>query len=398
MKKLISFVVLALLVANTVVAADQFTLMGKVDGAVGDSAVLSYRISIGNQLKAFRYASKIKQGHFLFKENLREPVEAQLEIGEVKVVLYLEPAEMELYIPKSHPEQFRLKGSKTHDDGERLDKSTGALTKLQSEFDDQILKKYKKMDSIPETDPAYKKLSDEKDVLKLRYDSVSALIGKLQIAFIRMNLNSYYPIVSNIFSTCLSKSYISVDSARILFDRMPETIRNSTGSKFLNLEIKMKENVVVGKMAPDFNTPDMNGKLVKLSGYRGTHYVLLDFWASWCVPCVKGLPHMKVLYNKYHNKGLELIGVSCDWSKADWLAAVDKHQIGAWPQVSIVHSQEKAAQGYIFDEDIQCKYPTDRIPRYILIDKTGKIIAKWGNSTEESEKDQDRVLKEIFGE
>jgi len=398
MKKLISFVVLALLVANTVVAADQFTLKGKVDGVVGDSVVLSYRTSIGNQLKAFKYASKIRQGHFLFLEDLREPVEAQLKMGDVKIRLYLEPTDMELYIPKNHPEQFSMKGSKTHDDGERLAKSTSALTKLQGELGDQIQKRYKELDSISETDPTYKKLSDEKDVLKLRYDSVSALIGKLQVAFIRMNLNSYYPIVSNIFSACLYKSYISVDSARILFDRMPEIIRNSRASRFLNFEIKMKENVVVGKMAPDFNTPDMNGKLVKLSGYRGTDYVLLDFWASWCVPCVKGLPHMKVLYNKYHNKGLELIGVSCDWSKADWLAAVDKHQIGAWPQVSIVQSQEKAAQGYLFDEDIQCKYPTDGIPRYILIDKTGKIIAKWGNSTEESEKDQDRVLKEIFGE
>ena len=389
---------LALLAANTVVAANQFILKGKIEGAVGDSAVLSYWTSIGNQSKVFKYTSKIRQGHFLFKEDLREPIEAQLEIGGVKIRLYLESTEMELYIPKNHPEQFRMKGSKTHDDGERLAKSTSALTKLKGELGDQIQKRYKELNSISETDPAYKKLSDEKDSLKLRYDSVSALIGKLQVAFIRMNPNSYYPIVSSVFLACLSRSYISVDSARILFDQMSEKIRNSHASRILNLDIKMKENVIVGKMAPDFNTPDLNGKLVKLSGYRGTNYVLLDFWASWCVPCVKGLPHMKELYNKYHNKGLELIGVSCDRSKADWLAAVDKHQISTWPQVSFVQSLEKAAQGYSFDEDIQCKYPTDGIPRYILIDKAGKIIAKWGNSSEESEKDQDRVLKEIFGE
>jgi len=389
---------LALLAANTVVAANQFILKGKIEGAVGDSAVLSYSITIRNQYKRLTYTSKIRQGHFLFKKDLPEPVEAQLEIGTVKIRLYLEPTDMELYIPKNHSGQFRLKGSKTHDDRERLNNITSAQTKLLDELGNQIQKRNKELNSISEADPAYKKLSAERDSIRLQSDSVSAVIVKLEVAFIRMNPNSYYPIVSNSFLSYLQSSYISVDSARILFDRMPEKIRNCSGSRFLNLEIKMKENIVVGKIAPDFNTPDMNGKMVKLSGYRGTNYVLLDFWASWCVPCVKGLPHMKELYNKYHNKGLELIGVSCDRSKADWLAAVDKHQISTWPQVSFVQSLEKAAQGYSFDEDIQSKYPINKIPRYVLIDKAGKIIAKWGNSTDESEKDQDRVLKEIFGE
>ena len=84
---------LALLAANTVVAANQFILKGKIEGTVGDSAVLSYWTSIGNQSKVFKYTSKIRQGHFLFKEDLRAPVEAQLEIGGVKIRLYLEPTD-----------------------------------------------------------------------------------------------------------------------------------------------------------------------------------------------------------------------------------------------------------------------------------------------------------------
>ena len=398
MKRGIFFLFIALNTANAIYASNQFVLNGKMNGVVTGSAVLSYWTSIGNRSKALNYTSKINHGCFQFKEELQEPVRAQLKIGETEITLYLEPTVMELHIPKDHTEQFRLKGSKTQDDERRLARSTRTLTQLMDKLGSLIQKKYKELNSISASDPAYKKLLAEKESIKSRYDSVFALKGKMEAAFIHSNPKSYYPVISNTFSADLSRGYITVDSARILFNNMSEKVRNCGMSRFLNLEIKMKENVVVGKTAPDFNTPDKNGKQVKLSDYRGTNYVLLDFWASWCVPCVKGLPHMKELYSMYHSKGLELIGVSCDRSKEDWLTAIDKHQIGVWPQVLTVQSPEKASQGYLFEEDIQSKYPTDGIPKYVLIDKTGKIIAKWYGYSEENEKDQDKVLKELFSE
>ena len=195
----------------------------------------------------------------------------------------------------------------------------------------------------------------------------------------------------------LSQKYIQLDIGRVLFNNMSERVQNSLMGKETNKYITIHENVQVGKVAPDFTTPDMNGKMIRLFNYRGGNYVLLDFWASWCSPCIRGLPQMRELYTKYHNKGLQIIGISCDRSKKDWIEAIEKHQISIWPEVSVVQDLEKASQGYNSDEDIRSKYPIDGIPKYLLIDKTGKIIGKWDSYSEQNEQEQDKMMADIFG-
>ena len=74
--------------------------------------------------------------------------------------------------------------------------------------------------------------------------------------------------------------------------------------------ILKKNNTSLGKMAPDFTAIDFEGKPLTLSSFRGKNFVLLDFWASWCGPCRSQYPHLKVLYQKYHPKELEVIGIS----------------------------------------------------------------------------------------
>lgn len=116
----------------------------------------------------------------------------------------------------------------------------------------------------------------------------------------------------------------------------------------------------------DFELPDMDGKMHKLSEYAGKgNYVLVDFWASWCGPCRQEMPNVKKAYDRFHGKGFEIVGVSLDNNKKSWTDAVAKMQM-TWPQLSDLQAwKSSAAQLYYIKS----------IPATLLIGPDGKIVA-----------------------
>jgi peroxiredoxin len=68
----------------------------------------------------------------------------------------------------------------------------------------------------------------------------------------------------------------------------------------------------VGYLAPDFALPDLDGRIVRLSGLRGKKAVFLNFWATWCIPCRQEMPTMEEAYQEYKSRGLEILAVSLD--------------------------------------------------------------------------------------
>ena len=400
MKKKNVYIVLALFVANSIVAANQFTLKGKMDSISSGTAVLTYKVFTGNQFKTKEYSSEMKQGQFQFKGELEEPIDAQLKIGKTKITLYIEPSKMELFIPISKPNKYILKGSNIKREIELYLQDSKDLFDESVRMNDQRQKIDQQIETTPKTDPNYNKLLEMSKLMSSQSDSIFALVVKKRITYIKSHPNSFQSVIDKSLEFLNKLNFISGDSARVLFNNLAEKVRLSTSGTETDLYIKTKENkgIVVGKMAPDFNTPDVNGKTIRLSDFRKKSYVLLDFWASWCIPCIKGIPHIKTLYRKYHDKGFEIISITKDESRKDWLSALKKYDVFQWSQVSSVRDLEKASQGYIDPENISEKYPTGSIPQYILIDKTGKIIGKWEGYYEENEKNQDTLLEEIFGE
>ncbi|MCK5856675.1 MAG: AhpC/TSA family protein [Bacteroidales bacterium] len=144
---------------------------------------------------------------------------------------------------------------------------------------------------------------------------------------------------------------------------------------------KSKVNIAPGVMAPEIDLPTPEGANFKLSSLRGK-VVLIDFWASWCGPCRRANPHVVKLYEKYHDKGFDILGVSLDKDKAKWVKAIASDGL-VWPQVSdLKYWQSEAGRAY----------GVGSIPHTVLIDKEGKIIAIGLRGAT-----LDAKLKEIFG-
>lgn len=169
-----------------------------------------------------------------------------------------------------------------------------------------------------------------------------------------------------------------------------------TCSSFKINSYKTQQTGQPGAVAAGFTTSDMNGKPLKLSDFKGK-YVLLDFWASWCVPCRKSNPHIIQLYHQYKDKGFDVIGVSDDDTRQlQWRNAVKQDSTGIWHQVlrgagKIANNQSGKANA----KDLHQLYNIQSLPTKILIGPTGKIIGRYGDN-DTNDDDLDKALAEIF--
>jgi peroxiredoxin len=123
----------------------------------------------------------------------------------------------------------------------------------------------------------------------------------------------------------------------------------------------------VGKPAPDFSLPDINGKEVRLSSFKGK-YVLVDFWASWCQPCREENPNVVRAYSQFRDKNFTIVGVSLDrpGQKDQWLKAIKSDNL-TWTHLSDLK---------YWDSSIIPLYGIDGIPYNVLVDPQGMVIAE----------------------
>ena len=135
--------------------------------------------------------------------------------------------------------------------------------------------------------------------------------------------------------------------------------------KAFHANVAALKSTQVGMKAPDFTIEGPDGKTVNLYQAKAK-YTVLDFWASWCMPCRAESPKMVQLYQKYHTKGLQIIGISLDNDKSKWQAAIEKDHL-SWTHVSQL-------QGW--KSPVARMYNVSQIPNTYLLDENKKILAK----------------------
>lgn len=181
------------------------------------------------------------------------------------------------------------------------------------------------------------------------------------------SLVSHYP--DNYASALIMRDFVAKDrdlpEVERMFSGLTPRIQSSALGKMVREIIDSRKMVAIGSMAPDFMLQTPEGKTIRLSDLRGK-YVLVDFWASWCGPCMAEVPNVKKVYEKYHAKGFEILGVSLDNKKELWTGAIAKHGLD-WLHVSSLEGWKCP---------VAALYSVTGIPATFLVGPDGKIVAK----------------------
>jgi peroxiredoxin len=150
-------------------------------------------------------------------------------------------------------------------------------------------------------------------------------------------------------------------TAREVYNTLIARFGNSPNLR-QKVQAELKRLDIVGKPAPQFAADDLAGSPVRLASYRGK-YVLVDFWATWCAPCIAELPRLQAAYRTYHDSGFEIISISLDENKSAVTDFVKARKI-PWPQL---HNASSPA-------DLVSAFGVITIPAVYLIDPQGTVV------------------------
>jgi peroxiredoxin len=199
------------------------------------------------------------------------------------------------------------------------------------------------------------------------------------LALLDSSINHKSPLEGYFVLFNLMQEQKTEDLKSIISKMEPKEV-NSEYYQDVNKLYSENKTIEIGELAPDIELPQPDGSTLKLSSLRGK-YVLIDFWASWCGPCIAEFPNVKKVYGLYKDKGFEIFGVSLDRDKTSWTNAIARLGL-TWKHVSDLKYWSAAPAKL---------YKVHSIPFTVLIDKDGKVIAKNLRGAELEAK-----LKELF--
>lgn len=358
----------------------QFVLAGKIEGK--DTGIINLRY-FDNEGKIVVTKTEIKKGRFYFSGSINGAADALLSIGAhpnlKSFEVFLAPNTINIKIKADESNAISVEGSATHKEFE-------SIKRQQAPYEAEItvlLGELEKLKRNLQQNNASTDLIAQKAQLESRLNNLRTRSKDIERNFIRTNPSSF--ISPYLLSIHFERRELNTDSAEKLFNKFQPDVRNSCfGKRFLE-RLNGRKLSQTGMPALDFEMVDYNGNLFKLSSLKNNSVVLLDFWASWCIPCRQITPLLKDLHNKYKKQGLAIVGISWDFDKSSWKKAIIKDSANYWQQI---YGFEPPNDG------LRVMYSIPSIPMLVLINKAGVIVGRYNGV--DTIMDLQRKLEEIF--
>jgi len=316
-------------------APEGFVLTGKIS-AFPDKYIYLAHTANG---AAVEDSCLVKEGVFTFRLKLSEPQLLFLHSKNRRLqkVFYAENVPMKVSGDAGAPDKIVFTGSKAQDEFAGLEDKVNIHRQ-------KVLALWQQADSLKnEADKLYK------------YES------EIRKQFILAHPNSVVSL-QELLNWTNDANY---KEAKIIFAGLDPALQKTAKGKEIEVRLANLDKVAIGNAATDFTQKDINGSAVSLSSYKG-NYVLLEFWASWCGPCRAENPNLRAAYQKYKDKGFNILAVSLDDDSGKWKKAVEKDNL-PWAQISDLKGWNNIAA---------IQYGVRAIPANFLIDPQGKIVKR----------------------
>ena len=323
-----------------------FQIRGRLEGLKEGSCVrlvLLKEDAEGKRTPVVKDSVMVKSGRFSFNGETVGTTDAYLQAAGHRSTLsfYLEPGNIEI---SGH-----------------IDTTDNAS--ITGTYNNDLQTKFRKAESVKYADirKLYADSSLERAVAARKVAALQKEIEDNRKALIRK-----YPsaMVSGTYLYVMQDK-VELDTLKALYAALSPAVKNTSFGKIVAAKIPARERTMVGKTAPDFSFVSAEGKKYTLADFRGK-YLLLDFWASWCVPCRAENPHLKKAYANLKHKGLEIVSITLDDNKKKWEEAIIKDGL-PW-----IHAGEVAG----FAHPVARLYGVQPIPDNFLIAPDGKILAR----------------------
>lgn len=185
----------------------------------------------------------------------------------------------------------------------------------------------------------------------------------LSVKFVKENNKAYLSLL--LLENFLVRNYLPVEEIKGYFETIDKSLLGTKSAANIKKAIDGNAGNAIGAAATEFSGPNPDGKIITLKESLGK-VTIIDFWASWCGPCRMENPNVVAIYNEFHDKGLNIIGVSLDKDETKWKEAIAKDGL-TWTHVSNLK---------FGDEPIAKLYSVESIPATFILDENGIIVAK----------------------
>lgn len=356
MKKILFFFgAVGLLVSCDKTPSNQYDITGEVLGLEEGTKV--YLKKNVNDTYEIADSTEVRNGKFEFVGSTDELRHAELDFGDLKSALsfILENGKIHIKFDTNSREKLSLSGTKNND--------------TYAEFNNTLFDKNAALNKFREDANTLFEEASASGNAKVM-DSLMGVNRKHEeeystylVDYMKEHKDTY--IAGHILNYAAKVGLVEPEEALEIYNAFPTEIKETEHARNAKTFLDEVLKVSIGQIAPDFSAPNPEGKIVSLKESLGK-VTIIDFWAAWCGPCRIENPNVVRIYEKFHDQGLNIIGVSLDRDEASWKKAIADDKL-TWTQISNLA---------YWNDPIAKEYSIKGIPATFILDAEGKIVAR----------------------